>query len=57
MAIFSNLIPASRRDRNNDTSRRDDFSKHGHGHDGHSRGHGRDHGDRHGHSRGHGYGH
>ncbi|MGJ3558119.1 hypothetical protein ACR6C2_00875 [Streptomyces sp. INA 01156] len=26
MAIFSSLMPAHRRDRNNDTSRRDDFS-------------------------------
>ncbi|MFD5491725.1 hypothetical protein ACFYY3_25015 [Streptomyces sp. NPDC001812] len=55
MAIFSSLMPAHRRDRNNDTSRRDDFSGHGHGHD-----HGHDHGDRHGHDhgdrRGHGYG-
>lgn len=54
MAIFSNLIPAYRRDRHNDTSRRDDSSKHGHGHD---RSHGGRHGDRHGHSNGHGRGH
>lgn len=50
MAIFSNLMPAHRRDRNDDTSRRDDFSGHDHGHD-------HDHGDRHGHGHGHRHGH
>ncbi|MGW5974726.1 hypothetical protein [Streptomyces sp. NPDC055186] len=54
MAIFSNLMPAHRRDRNDDTSRRDDFSGHGHGH---SHGHGHGHGDRHGHGHGDRHGH
>ncbi|GAB3169408.1 hypothetical protein [Streptomyces incanus] len=55
MGIFSNLIPANRRDRNDDTSRRDDFSGRDHERD-HGRDHGDDRGDRHGDRHGHDHG-